>query len=343
MSGRRAHLVGSLPGADARTAMSAALDRLGPRLASLPDGETGARRNWIIPIIEGFRRHPDLELAKDGDWSDYDKTPQFRIRKGHKLYGASIDLGHVAEVEANWPVFEELRSAAGLPSLSYLSGVPGDVDLAMFTLGPAGVLRHRRPFTEATLTEIRTIHRRTEGQAVFQIELPVELVLLAKAPPPARPALARVLGGRVAELAKGSEEGTRFGLHLCLGDMNHRAFGRMTDASPLVLLSNAILRAWPAGRPLEFVHAPFAAADEPPPDDQAFYAPLAELKLPRATRFIAGIAHEGQDLAAQHRIRSWIDGHLGYPVDISTSCGLGRRDDAAATAAMDRIAELCSD
>ncbi len=50
-----AHLVGSLPGVDAEDAMDAALGHLAPHLRSLPDGETGDRRNWIIHIIEALR------------------------------------------------------------------------------------------------------------------------------------------------------------------------------------------------------------------------------------------------------------------------------------------------
>jgi hypothetical protein len=53
MSEREAHLVGSLPGPTAAAAMSTALQILGPHLRSLPDGETGERRNWVISIIEG--------------------------------------------------------------------------------------------------------------------------------------------------------------------------------------------------------------------------------------------------------------------------------------------------
>jgi len=49
---RDAHLVGSLPGPTPAAAMATALHLLGPYLHSLPDGETGARRNWIVPIVE---------------------------------------------------------------------------------------------------------------------------------------------------------------------------------------------------------------------------------------------------------------------------------------------------
>ncbi len=119
--------------------------------------------------------------------------------------------------------------------------------------------------------------------------------------------------------------------------MNHRALGRLPDASPLVLLANAVTSRWPPGRPLRYVHAPLAAAADPPPASQAFYRPLAGLKLGHGVRFVAGFAHEDQDEATQFRIREMIEGAAGRPVDVSASCGLGRRQPDAALAAMDRI------
>jgi hypothetical protein len=339
---REAHLVGSLPGATAATAMSSALQILGPYLRTLPDGETGERRNWIISIVEGLRVHPDLELRKAGDWSDYDKTPVMRIRRGRTLYGASLNFGHVEAVRESFPDFEQARAGAGRQDIAFQEGVPGDFDLAMFTLGPTGALRHRRPFTEATLAEIRDVSAITGPQTLFQIEVPVELVLLAKAPRLARPGLAKLLAKSITGLASAAPAGTRFAVHLCLGDMNNRAFGTMDDVSPLVLLANAILRGWPDGRPLDILHAPFAAADQPATTDPGFYAPLSGLDLPSGVRFAAGFAHEAQPLAEQLTIRSVIDDLLHREVTIAAACGLGRRSEAAGRAVLERTAELCT-
>lgn len=339
---REAHLVGSLPGATPAAAMATALDILGPHLRSLPDGETGERGNWIVSIIDGLRAHPDLELRKEGDWSDYDRTPQLRVRKGHRLYGAALDFGHVAAVRESFPAFREVTAAAGRSDLSFQEGVPGDLDLAIFTLGPAGGLRSRRAFTEASLAEIRDVRAVAGPSTLFQIEVPVELVLLAKAPAAARPALAKLLARGVTALAAGTAEGTRFAIHLCLGDMNNRAYGTMTDVSPLVLLARTILASWPAGRPLEVLHAPFAAADSPATTDPAFYAPLAGLHLPAGVRFAAGFAHEAQSLSDQRQIRTIIEDRLGREVVISAACGLGRRPESAARAVLERTAELCA-
>ena len=342
MGDRQAHLVGSLPGSTSADAMSGALSILGPYLQTLPDGETGERRNWVISIIDGLRDHPDLELRKAGDWSDYDKTPVLKIRKGHELYGANLDFGHVAAARSSFPDFERARDAAARPDLAFQQGVPGDFDLAMFTLGPSGALRHRRPFTEATLAEIRAVRAVSGDDTLFQIEVPVELVLLAKAPARARPALAKVLAKPVLGLAAAAPAGTRFGVHLCLGDMNNRAFGTMTDVSPLVLLANQIVHNWPTGRHLDIVHAPFAAADQPAATDPSYYAPLRELDLPDSVRFAAGFAHESQQLPEQLAIRAIIDDLVGREVTISAACGTGRRSDAAGRAVLERTAELCT-
>jgi hypothetical protein len=342
MPTREAHLVGSLPGSTPAEAMATALDILGPFLRTLPDGETGERRNWIISIIEGLRTHPALELRKPGDWSDYDKVPVLRIRKGHRLYGATLDFGHAAAVRESFPQFESARFDAAEPGLQFQQGVPGDFDLATFTLGPAGALRHRTPFTEATLREINEVGAITGARTLFQIELPVELVLLAKAPPPARPALARLLARSITGLAAAAPVGTRFAVHLCLGDMNNRALATMTDVSPLVLLANAITRSWPVGRPLDVLHAPFAAADRPATTDPAFYAPLRGLEIPELTRFAAGFAHESQAFGEQLAIRSIIEDRLDREVVIAAACGLGRRNEAAGRAVLVRTAELCT-
>ncbi len=108
MADRRAHLVGSLPGPDARTAMTTALDVLGPYLRSLPDGETGERRNWVGSAIEGLAAHPDLE-PRGPALGEHPAV--LRVRRGHHLYGATMDLGHVAAARQNHPVFLDVRAS----------------------------------------------------------------------------------------------------------------------------------------------------------------------------------------------------------------------------------------
>jgi hypothetical protein len=147
-------------------------------------------------------------------------------------------------------------------------GIPGDVDLAMLTFGPSGPVSHLRPFTEALAATMHQTRALFGDDALLQIEVPVESVVLARARRP--------------------------------------GCGQRWPAC------------WLAGRSLRYLHAPLAAADDPPPASHAFYRPLAGLKLGHGVRFVAGFAHEDQDAAVQFRIREMIEGAVGHPVDVST-------------------------
>ena len=91
---------------------------------------------------------------------------------------------------------------------------------------------------------------------------------------------------------------------------------------------------------MEFIHAPFAAAIEPPVNQRGFYAPLSKLRLPTEVEFIAGFVHEDHTFEAQRALRDHLDELVGRKVGVATACGLGRRASAAALAAMDRTAAL---
>lgn len=264
--------------------MDLALEHLGGRLHSLPDGETGERRNWIIHIIESLRAHPDLEVSREGDWSDYDRTVTFKVRRGHGLAGSSLDFGHVAAVEAAWPVYEARRTQVEADGMAgkpvFQVGIPGDFDMALFTLGPVAGLRRRRAFTDATTDEIHQIFRAHGHEIVFQIEVPAELVFVSRFPPLLQPVAARWLGGGVANLARRAPAGARFGVHLCLGDMNHRALGRMRDVSPLVRLANAIVKAGPRGDRWSSSTPPWRRPTIPHPPMPSSTSPFATSACP---------------------------------------------------------------
>jgi hypothetical protein len=350
-SDRAAHLVGSTPFADTAEAIDIFADRLGPFLRNVPDGETGSRKNWIQPLIQSFFDNPDLESRKglpdDFDYSDYDKTPSFKVRSGHRLSGESFDFGYLTHFRQSWPEFASRRDAFHPPGNGvkprFQVGIPGDLDLAVSSFGgPIAGIRNRDAFREATVRDIRAIHAEAGDDVVFQVEIPVELVALTRMPGLIRGTASGFLAGGVARLAREAPEGSRWGIHLCLGDFNHRAMGRLPDVGPIVRISNDIVKRWPAGRPLDFIHAPLAAAAEPPPLEREFYEPLRGLHLPPGTRFVAGFVHEKRTEDEHLVLMGQIDELLGHPVDVACSCGLGRRSREEALEAIDMAARLCA-
>jgi hypothetical protein len=167
------------------------------------------------------------------------------------------------------------------------------------------------------------------------------MVAVARTPEEHQAGVAAQMAGAIAFMVAMAPEGTRFGLHLCLGDFHHRALAEMGSARPLVTLANTLAASWPQGRPLEYIHAPFAAAQKPGSLDPSWYEPLADLDLPEGVRFVAGFVHEDLGVGELREVQTLIERHVGHEVDVAATCGLGRREDPAqAWDAMDKTAAL---
>lgn len=338
---RQVHLVGSIPASSTKEALALIVDLVGDRVASwVPDGETGARQNWIGRLIENLRSHPDLEVAKEGDWSDYDSTPVFKVKKGHKF--ERVDLDYFEYFEQSWPEFQTARDSLDRPDLSFQIGIPGpiDVSFAAFGFNPINGLRYTRPFEDATVHDVKRIDSVAGDQVVYQLEIPIEVEVVTRIPSPARSIGVNRLAAKTLKVVSRSPAGTRWGIHLCVGDMNNKSFSKLEDAAPIVQLANALIAKFPKGRTLEFVHMPLAHGELPPSTEAAFYEPLHDLELPDGVRFIAGFAHEKQTLEEQVEIRDMIEREVGRTVDVASSCGLGRRDLEAATANLNQSRAL---
>jgi hypothetical protein len=338
---RRVHLVGSIPGDDTEDALRLVYDTVGERVADwLPDGETGDRYNWIGRIVESLKQHPDLELVSEGDWSDYDKTPVFKVKKGHRF--RAVQLDYYDAFAESWPEFQRARAELGRPDLSFQVGIPGPIDIAFASFGFSlvGSIKATRPFEDATVVDVWRIHEVAGDEVVFQLEIPMELEMAARVPSQLRGIVLPRLARQILRLVERSPAGSRWGVHLCVGDMNNKSYSHLDDATPAVLLANALAGAFPASRRLEFVHMPFAHGDIPPATDAAFYAPLGDLDLPDGVRFISGFVHEAQDLETQREVQALIETRLGRPADVAAACGLGRRDRAVATANLEQSKAL---
>ena len=337
---RQVHLVGSIPAPDTEGALRLVLDHVGDRVIDwLPDGETGDRGNWIGRLVENLKHHPDLDLIRDGDWSDYEATPAFKVKDGHTF--EDVDLDYYAAFEKSWPEFQKARADLGRPDIAFQVGIPGPIDIAFAAFGfnPVKGFRHARPFEDATVLEVRRIHEAAGNEVVYQLEIPIEVEVTTRIPGFARRPGTRWLARRILRLVERSPLDTRWGFHLCVGDMNNQAFSRLETARPVVQLANALASQFPVGRHLEFIHLPLAHGEIPPTTEEAFYVPLGDLNLRPGVRLIAGLVHEQQSLDEQRAIRDLVEQQVGSTVDVAASCGLGRRasDQAALNLDLSRL------
>jgi hypothetical protein len=330
---RRTHLVGAWPGRGPEHAMEQALTRLAPHLARMSDGETGDRHLWVTPVMEKLRANPDVELIHDGDWSDYDNTAQWRVRDGVTMDPDNVRMHYALAFRNSYPSFRVLRERFERPDLRFQVGIVAPIDLAVYGFGDAAFADPSilDAFQTATGRELAAIQAEADDDVVFQLETVVALVAIAQADDAAQEGVAAQMAQTMLDTVGRSPAGARWGMHLCLGDFHHTAYGNMRDARPLVLLANAIADGFPSERVLEYVHAPFAAAKEPPIADEGFYEPLRDLRLPEGVRFIAGFLHESLDTDAHRELLARIERLTGREVDVAAACGLGRRatDDEA--------------
>jgi hypothetical protein len=341
---RKTHLVGAWPGFSGAHAMDTALKRLGPHLLRMTDGETGERAQWVLPTMDWLRANPDVELVADGDYSDYEHGTRYAVREGRTFDPANIELGYHRFFGRSYPAFRELRARHGHEDVSFQVGCPAPIDLAVDSFGfEVAQADHAlaQAYAAATLREIAAIRAEAGDDVIFQIETVVSMVAVARTPEAHQAQTAQQMAGAITFMVAMAPEGTRFGAHLCLGDSHHRALAEMGSARPLVTLANTLAAMWPEGRPLEYIHAPFAAARKPGSLDPAWYEPLAELDLPDGVRFVAGFVHEDLSLDELRDVQQLIEHNVGHEVDVAATCGLGRRESPAqAWDAMDKTAAL---
>ncbi|MGW5519950.1 hypothetical protein [Nocardia africana] len=337
MRSRSVHFVGSFPATNTDEAMRAMAAGAGPLLYTLPTGETRRYEYYVRPILEDLVAQGALEVTRPGDWRTRRDRPRYRLPRGRTPAGDGMNLGYAREAAEALPIFSAVRADLGRPELAVQIGMPTDLTLAFVALGPKGIRSGRTPFADATAREIATIARAGGDDVVIQLEATAELVAMALTQPAHRTA-ERLLGSArgIAALAAAAPEGTRLGVHLCLGSL-HNTGVPLRRARPVVDLANSVARQWPAGRTLEYVHVPFAAGDRPPAAGARFYAPLAELSLPAGTRFYAGLVHDVPTEEEQRKTLRTIENALGRRVDgVACACGLGRRPRAVADALMAR-------
>ena len=199
---RAVHLVGTVPADDAPQAFELFASKLDGRLPpSIPDGETGDRLDWIERIIEGLRDHPDLYVAEDGDWSGYEQTPRLDVRRGHRL--TTLELDYTGHFEESWPAWQRFHeNLSGDHTLQV--GIPSQLDLSLVAFGfkPDRGLRNLAPFRDATVREITKIHAAAGDDVVFQLEIPIPLILLSRMPAALQPLVANRLAAELVKVVR---------------------------------------------------------------------------------------------------------------------------------------------
>jgi methionine synthase II (cobalamin-independent) len=123
---------------------------------------------------------------------------------------------------------------------------------------------------------------------------------------------------RLVRLGNRVPPDVELGYHLCYGDTGHKHFKEPDDASKLVAVANGICAK--LARPVNWVHMPVPRNRT----DEAYFAPLSELKMSSDTELYLGLVHRTDALnGARQRIVAAQKVRTDFGV--ATECGLGRR------------------
>jgi hypothetical protein len=106
--------------------------------------------------------------------------------------------------------------------------------------------------------------------------------------------------------------------HFCYGDSNHRHVVEPTDMADMVEMANRLSEA--IKRPIQLIHMPVPRDRS----DDAYFAPLKNLKLKPQTQLCLGLVHRTDGVAGtRKRLAAAEKGVKDF--SIGTECGFGRR------------------
>jgi hypothetical protein len=324
------HFVGSIPLPDSETVFRTLSKAVGPHLVRLPDGETGIRKTWIRFLQDVLSGNSALEFAtgvppfKFVQWDGkvVREIQRLRVKPGATVGPATLDTGYAAMAIESWQIFDRLQKAGDIPAgVKFQISIPTPVAPTYNNMVPADRQKLLQPLTQNFLGEVSKIAKALPNDRIA-IQWDVCQEVLAwenyydKGPVDFRTETLDVL----TKIGDGVPASIELGYHLCYGSPADEHMVLPKDMGIMVEITNAIVAR--VKRPVQFFHMPVVKART----DDAYFAPLKNLKLRPETELYLGLIHyndasgDAARLAAARR-HARVDG-------IGTECGMARGDPA---------------
>lgn len=335
------HLVGSV-GLDGPEAVFRAAGRLlGSRLQRVPDGEPGGRRLWTSWQYPLLRSYAFLRPDPSGAARPTTKFPLLSLAEGVKANNVRFgELGYAREARASYEDFLDARRRGYLPKgTRFQVCMPTPVAVIHTFCMKNDVTIIEPAYEAAMLRELKAICRAIPHRDLcVQWDVCNEMVYWDGQPVEGNLVYAKSKGNllpRIARLCAAVPADVELGIHLCYGDFGARHFVEPQDASKMVEFANAIVAA--IKRKLTYIHMPVPVGRK----DEAFYRPLAELRLKSGTELFLGLIH-GADGVEGTRERIRIAHRFVSEFGIATECGMARARTPAIVNELLKIHAACA-
>ncbi len=324
----RAHLVGSVPLPDAATVYTTLVDRLGGRLARMPDGETGIRQSWIRFLQDVLAAHPAMEIAADVPpfrFTQWDgklirEIPRLRVTAPERLDPAAFRTGYADMAIESWTVFSGLREQGRIPpDVRFQVSLPSPIAPTYNNVVPAD-----RPVVLAAITahmiaEVDRLARVIPAASLaIQWDVCQEVLALEGCYEPGPVAFEAEAVATLVNVGAAVPAEAELGIHLCYGSPLDEHIVQPQDAGVMVGLINAVAAG--SYRPIDFVHFPVPQGRS----DDAYFAPFRDLEIDEHTERYLGLIHHADADGNRRRLATAqrfvrVDG-------VATECGMGRGD-----------------
>ncbi len=323
------HFVGSIPLPDTETVFRTLSAAAGSRLVRLPDGETGIRKSWIRFLQDVLAQHPAIEPADvppfrfvQWDGKVVREIPRLLVKPGAKIDAGGFKTGYADMAIDSWAVFERMQKAGRIPAdVRFQVCLPTPIAPTYNNIVPEDRQAVLLPLTEHFAGEVAKIAAAVpNNKLAIQWDVCQEVLAWEgyydQGPVDFRTETLDVL----AKVGDAVPTPVELGYHLCYGSPADEHLVQPKDTGLMVEMVNAI--AARVARPIQFFHLPVPKGRT----DDAYYLPLAGLKLRPGTELYLGLVHHNDAagnaarlMAARRHTR--VDG-------VATECGMARGDPA---------------
>jgi hypothetical protein len=325
-----AHLIGSVPLSDAETVFRTVARELGPYLPRIPDGETGNRIRWIWWQREMLLRHPAMEPDTDTlpfevrqwDGALLRTTDWLRLKPGIDPATVTFDTGYAAAARDSYAVFRRLREAGEIPAgTRFQVCLPTAMASGYMYVSPSSLAAYLPVYERSLLTALREITDAIPHRDLsIQWDVCQEVLVFEHYFPHSPPTYKADIAAELARLGDAVPRDVECGYHLCYGSPRDEHLIMPKDTAIMVEMTRDLLSR--LHRRMDFLHLPV------PKDrtDDAYFAPLGDLRLPAETALYLGLIHHADGAGDRTRIAAArrVVPHFG----VATECGWGRTDPA---------------
>jgi SAM-dependent methyltransferase len=313
------HLVGSVPLGSVDEVFRTVSAALGDRLRRVPDGETGARADWIVWQYPVLSSRPEFEVAPPAP-DFYRALPRLKVRDDASAADVRLgSLGYAAAAESSYGTFRQLKRDGVIPSACrFQVSLPTPLGPVSAFIAAENQSQLEPVYEAAMLTEVgQLLELVPHDQLAIQWDTNFEFGMLEGDLTPWFPHVETGVLARLLRLGRAVPTGVELGFHFCCGDGKDPRRAPQASMRRVVDAANALAAG--LGRPLDWIHLP-AAGDT---GDGAFFDPLRALRLPSETELYLGLLRtEEPDERTIERIA--IAHELVGELGLATPCGWGR-------------------